>query len=293
MSRRARFDVEGLERRQLLAYTFGAIPLSSPDDIGGISQPSKGNVYFTDVANNAIGKFAIADPNHPITEYPLTAFVQNPGAIVAAPNGMVFFGLNGALGSFDPTTNAIASIYLAAVVGPLNQAWPATPTQFALGGDGQVYFSDYIPYSFGGPRPLGSVAYQLESVDPTVPLTSASVTAYPTVVASAIAPEPDGDIAFIGSVNDTKTPAGGVGVFDVTSKTGASFAPPPGQLALAGASLLNGVYQTYGGLAVGPGGTLDFAESGAVGAATTSPRPSRSSSARWSTTPTAQAQAPP
>lgn len=62
---------------------------TEPDSpLGGLAAGANGNLWFADTANNAIGRITT---DGTITEFPLPTPQSNPGTIVVAPDGKVWF----------------------------------------------------------------------------------------------------------------------------------------------------------------------------------------------------------
>ncbi len=252
------------------SHVITEIPVNYPyAAVFGITLGKDGNLYFTDVANDAIGKFAINDPSHSVTETKLPKLNEAPLAITTAPNGTIYYGFTNGLGSYNPTTQAITQVPLA--YAPYFSE--ASATSFAVGGDGRLYFSAVdVGYGYDGPVNVTVMDFGLGSLDPTAPLTTAGLAFYSSVAGHppgniggyhpfSITAEPDGNIAYTRAPAEYLSPSGGggeVGEFNVTTHT-TTTTPLPDS---------NYNFSPTGLITAAPNGALCFAATGAIGVAT-------------------------
>jgi streptogramin lyase len=148
----ARFRVEGLESRWLMAVTINEFPVpttgSDPTDIA--SGPD-GNLWFTEALGNKIGR--INPTTHAVAEFAVPTADSQPTGITAGPDGDLWFTeFNGnKIGEINPTTHVIAEF---PVPTPLAQ-----PREITSGPDGNLWFTEETSNKIGRINPAtGAIA---------------------------------------------------------------------------------------------------------------------------------------
>jgi streptogramin lyase len=164
--------VEALEERCLLAaiteFGSGITPGSNPS---GITRGSDGNLWFTELANNALGRIT---PAGTITQFSLAGLQANsvPLSITSGPNGLLYFTENGAdrVGRINPragTDTAIrASLTQSAIVPSGNGTGTAGLDGITTGSDGNLWFTEAGASNLGSVTPNLAVIHELPTSTP-------------------------------------------------------------------------------------------------------------------------------
>jgi streptogramin lyase len=144
--RAAELALETLESRCLLAVGFTEFTAGLPAQTlpGGITTGPDGNLWFTDLGTNAIGRIT---PAGVITEFPLAA-ASDPGGITTGPDGNLWFTELG--------PNKIGRITTAGVVSEFATPTPSSdPTEITTGPDGNLWFTEQFVAKIGRITPTG------------------------------------------------------------------------------------------------------------------------------------------
>jgi streptogramin lyase len=144
--RRARFRLEGLEDRRLLANLAGMteypLPTASASPTG-IVTGSDGNVWSLENAANKIAMTNVT--THAVDELPIPTASSNPWGIAAGPDGNIWFTERsaGRIGMVNITTHAISEFTI-----PPNPYSPA-PVGITAGADGNLWFTEFTTHKLG------------------------------------------------------------------------------------------------------------------------------------------------
>jgi uncharacterized repeat protein (TIGR01451 family) len=153
---RHRPTCERLEERCLLTtiteFGTGITAASNPL---GITRGSDGNLWFTELANNALGRIT---PSGTVTEFSLAGLQagSEPHDITGGPGGLLYFTEEGVgrIGSINPAAGSdaaiLASLKQSAVVGA---GAAASPFGITAGPDGNVWFTEVNGNNVGDVTP--------------------------------------------------------------------------------------------------------------------------------------------
>jgi virginiamycin B lyase len=194
---RARFRLEGLERRCLLSGISSISEFSLPSGSGlspfsqGITTGPDGNLWFTERGANAIG--TINPTTHAISSFTVPTANASPAGITVCPDGNLWFTEYGAnkIGFINPSTHAISEFAVPATL--------AEPDAITAGADGNLWFTDIG---------IGVNPKQIGEINPTSHAISAFPTSTPATL-RGITAGPDGNLWFaiqadeVGRINPT------------------------------------------------------------------------------------------
>jgi virginiamycin B lyase len=277
LARAAACAVECLEPRQLLSSVVTTYPVPIPDssywsgyDSHIIAGP-KGNFWFTDSTNNAIGEVT---PNGKVTEFPLPVHNVDDGSGTLSPDDPdptnIVVGSDGNLWFAESGVDRIGRITPSGVITEFHTPTAdSNPTGMALGADGDIWFGE------SGTGGIGKIA-------PNGKITEFSLLSYTINYGDSIAEGPDGNIWFL--ANDSSY-NGAIGSISPIGKLqflpldydGSSIASADGALWVADGNSIDRVttdgtttnfplpdsnYNYVGSLRVGTDGNLYFPLSG-------------------------------
>ena len=165
-------------------------PPTVPSTPSGITVGPDGNVWFTEIDGNNIGRITLAGV---ITEFPIPSAFASPASIVLGADGNLWFTETG--------VDQIANITPVGVVTefplpPTPDGSPIAPIGIAAGADGNIWFTEFSSNKIGRITPGGIVT--------EFPLPS------PIVSPGPIAAGPDGNLWFVASNNIGRITTAGV-----------------------------------------------------------------------------------
>ena len=226
--------IETLEPRQLLSSVVATYPIPGADpaswdgSTAHIVAGPDGNEWFTDPANNAIGKIT---PAGDVTEFPLPVHDAPlddgsggvgpddpaPSDIVVGPNGNLWFTETG--------VDRIGEITTAGVITEFKTPTAdSNPQGIAVGGDGNLWFAESNNEAIGRITPAGAIK--------EFPLGSNLDVSYDDGIAKGA----DGNVWFIADDSDGNgliariTPTGGITSFPLNDSPDTLAAGPDGNL---------------------------------------------------------------
>jgi streptogramin lyase len=140
--------------------TFDVIPLDERRQPIGITSGPDGNVWFTEVGTNAIGRIT---PRGVVTEFPIPSASSDPESITSGPDGALWFTEYGSDSIGRMTTKGMVSEF--ALPGSY-----AGLADIATGPDGKLWFTEMNADRIGRITVAGSVTeFSLPMISPLGP----------------------------------------------------------------------------------------------------------------------------